>query len=106
MKLVILAIFAAIVMAACLPDVATELSEKEARALIEREVLNICEGRSTNYIGNVLDSVDRSQAITTRDWWIFQIPLAGSEDPKEALVFPSKIVSGPFIVELETRTCG
>ena len=106
MKLVFIAILAAVAMAACLPDVATELSEQEARALIEREVLNICEGRSTNFISNILQSVDRSVAITTRDWWVFNILLASSGEPKEALVFPSKIVSGPFIVELETRTCG
>ena len=106
MKLVFIGIFAAFFMAACLPDVATELSEQEARALIEREVLSICQGRSTNFISSILASVDRSEAVTTRDWWVFKIHMAGSEEPKDTLVFPSKIVSGPFIVELETRTCG
>lgn len=106
MKLVLIAIIAAFIMAACLPDVATELSEQEARALIEREVLNICDGRSTNFISNILASVDRSTAVTTRDWWIFTIDMAGSDEPQDALVFPSKIVSGPFIVRLITQTCG
>ena len=105
MKLVFIAIFAAVMMAACLPDVATELSEEEARALIEREVLNVCEGRSTNFISNILTSVDNSQAIATRDWWIFRIQMVAGEEPKEARVFPSKIVSGPFVVALVTQYC-
>ncbi len=105
MKFVFLAIFAAILMAACLPDVATELSEEEARALIEREVLNVCEGRSTNFISNILNSVERSEAIATRDWWIFKVQMAAGEEPKEARVFPSNMVSGPFIVNLVTQTC-
>lgn len=106
MKLVFIAIFAALLMAACLPDVATELSEEEARALIEREVLNTCDGRSTNFISGILASVEASQATPTRDWWVFSISMSGSDVPLESRVFPSKIVSGPFVVHLVTQACG
>ena len=106
MKFVFIAIVAVFVMAACLPDVATELSEQEARALIEREVLNICDGRSTNFITVILNSVERSEAIATRDWWEFSIDMTGTGEPKTARVFPSKIVAGPFVVELVTQSCG
>jgi hypothetical protein len=106
MKFVFIAIFAALLITACLPDVGTELSEEEARALIEREVLNTCDGRSTNFISGILASVSNSTAVSSRDWWTFSINMSGSEVPLEALVFPSKIVSGPFVVHLVTQACG
>ena len=106
MKFVFIAIVAVFVMAACLPDVATELSEQEARALIEREVLNVCKTRSTNFVSAILSSVERSEAVATRDWWEFTIVMVGSGELKTARVFPSKIVSGPFVVELVTQSCG
>jgi hypothetical protein len=106
MKFVFIAIFAALLMTACLPDVGTELSEEEARALIEREVLNTCDGRSTNFISGILASVGNSTAIPSQDWWTFSISMTGSDVPLEARVFPSKIVSGPFVVHLVTQACG
>jgi hypothetical protein len=106
MKIAFIAIFAALLMAACLPDVGTELSEEEARALIEREVLNTCDGRSTNFISGILASAGNSTAVASRDWWTFSINMSGSEVPLEARVFPSKIVSGPFVVHLVTQACG
>ena len=99
-------VIASLALIACLPDVSTELPEPEARALIENQVLNICGKRSTNFISNIMISVQASEAIATRDNWIFNISLPGAAKSMEALVFPSKIVSGEFVVELRTYPCG
>ena len=90
---------------ACLPDVSTELSEPEARALIEREVLNVCKGKSPTIIANLLNSVQDAEPLATRDNWIFSLNVADTQDELETYVFPSKIVSGPFVVHLQTDTC-
>ena len=106
MKLTLLvAVLAAIGLMACLPDVSTELSEPEARALIEREVLNICAGKSNTIISSLLTSVEAAEPLATRDNWIFTLNVADSPEELETLVFPSKIVSGPFVVHLKTDTC-
>ncbi len=90
---------------ACLPNVSTELSEPEARALIEREVLNICGGKSNTIIANLLSSVEVAEPVATRDNWIFTLAAPGETGTLETYVFPSKIVSGPFIIHLQTDTC-
>ena len=90
---------------ACLPNVSTELSEPEARALIEREVLNICRNKSNTIITNLLNSVEAAEPVATRDNWIFTMDVPGANERMDTLVFPSKIVSGPFVVQLQTDTC-
>lgn len=90
---------------ACLPNVSTELSEPEARALIEREVLNICGGKSNTIITNMLMSVQSAEPVATRDNWIFTMAVPGGAGELETLVFPSKIVSGDFVVHLKTDVC-
>lgn len=90
---------------ACLPNVSTELSEPEARALIEREVLNICRNKSNTIIANMLNAVERAEPLATRDNWIFTLNVPGAAGELETLVFPSKIVSGTFVVHLQTDTC-
>ena len=100
-----IAVLAAFGLIACLPNVSTELSEPEARALIEREVLNICGGKSTTIISSLLNSVEAAEPVATRDNWIYTLNVADSPEELETLVFPSKIVSGPFIVHLKTDTC-
>ena len=50
MKLLALLVVVSIGLIACLPDVSTELSDLEARAILEREVLNLCEERSQTVI--------------------------------------------------------
>lgn len=104
-RLLLVAVLATIGLMACLPDVSTELSEPEARALIEREVLNVCRGKSTTIIASLLNSVERAQPLATRDNWIFTLDVADSQEELETYVFPSKIVSGPFVVHLQTDTC-
>ena len=104
-RTLLIAVVAIIGLMACLPDVSTELSEPEARALIEREVLNICKGKSNTIIASLLNSVEDAGPLATRDNWIFTLNVADSQDELETYVFPSKIVSGPFVVHLQTDTC-
>ena len=104
-RTLLIAALAMIGLIACLPDVSTELSEPEARALIEREVLNVCKGKSTTIIANLLNSVQDAEPLATRDNWIFSLNVADTQDELETYVFPSKIVSGPFVVHLQTDTC-
>ena len=104
-RTLLIAALAMIGLMACLPDVSTELSEPEARALIEREVLNVCRGKSTTIIANLLNSVQDAEPLATRDNWIFSLNVADTQDELETYVFPSKIVSGPFVVHLQTDTC-
>ena len=104
-RTLLIAVLATLGLMACLPNVSTELSEPEARALIEREVLNICRGKSNTIISNLLNSVEGAEPLATRDNWIFTMGVAGSQEELETYVFPSKIVSGPFVVHLQTDTC-
>jgi hypothetical protein len=104
-RTLLIAVFATLGLLACLPDVSTELSEPEARALIEREVLNVCRGKSTTIISKLLNSVEGAEPLATRDNWIFTLDVADSQEDLETYVFPSKIVSGPFVVHLQTDTC-
>lgn len=106
MKLsLLILVVAALGLMACLPNVSTELSEPEARALIEREVLSICSGKSNTIISNMLDAVEASEPLATRDNWIFTMDVPGAAEELETLVFPSKIVGGSFVVHLRTDTC-
>ena len=104
-RVLLIAVLALIGLTACLPNVSTELSEPEARALIEREVLNICRGKSNTIIANLLTSVKAAEPLATRDNWIFTMNVADAQEEMETLVFPSKIVSGTFVVHLQTDTC-
>ncbi len=104
-RTLLIAVLATIGLMACLPNVSTELSEPEARALIEREVLNICKGKSNTIIANLLDTVEGAEPLATRDNWIFTMSVPDASEELETLVFPSKIVSGTFVVHLQTDTC-
>ncbi len=104
-RTLLIAILAALGLMACLPNVSTELSEPEARALIEREVLNVCRNKSTTIISNLLNAIEDAEPVATRDNWIFTMNVADSQEELETLVFPSKIVSGTFVVHLQTDTC-
>ena len=106
MKFLALLAVGIVVLAACLPDVSTELSDLEARAILEREVLNLCKTRSQTVITNVINSIQEAEATPSRDHWEFVVTAPGSGKRLEALVFPSRIVSGSFIREIQTRTCG
>ena len=105
MKLLALLVVVSIGLIACLPDVSTELSDLEARAILEREVLTLCKTRSQTVITGVINSIQDAQAIATRDHWVFSMTAVGSGKTFEALVFPSRVVSGSFIREIQTRTC-
>ena len=106
MKLLALLAVGIVVLAACLPDVSTELSDLEARAILEREVLTLCQTRSQTVITSIVNSIQDAQATPARDHWEFVITMQGSGKTFDALVFPSRIVSGSFIREIQTRTCG
>ena len=106
MKFLILIVLATLGLVACLPNVSTEMSEPEARAVLQRDILSVCSSiNSPTLINNILTAVERSEAIATRDNWIFMVRLSNNEEPLEALVFPSRVVAGSFATELMTRTC-
>ncbi len=106
MKILALLVVGLIVLVACLPDVSTELSDLEARAILERDVLNLCRDRNQTVITGIINSIQEAEATPTRDHWKFEITATGSGKKLEALVFPSRIISGSFIREIQTRTCG
>ena len=106
MKILALLVVGSIALLACLPDVSTELSDLEARAILERDVLNLCRDRSQTLITGIIDAIQNAEATPTRDHWVFEVTAPGSGKKLEALVFPSRIVSGSFIREIQTRTCG
>ena len=76
-RTLLIAVVAIMGLMACLPNVSTELSEPEARALIEREVLNICGGKSNTIIASLLKSVEAAEPLATRDNWILHAECGG-----------------------------
>lgn len=105
MKILILITLATFGLVACLPNVSTEMSEPEARAVLQRDILTVCSTVSSPaLINNILVAVERSEAIATRDNWIFKVRLTSNQE-LEALVFPSRVVAGSFSTEIMTRTC-
>ncbi len=106
MKLLMLALLAAVSLAACLPNVSRDISEPEARAILEREVLNLCkDSRSTAGLSTMLHSIDTAEAVPSKDHWAFHVTPESSVGELEALVFPSRIVSGSYIRHVQTRSC-
>ena len=106
MKLIILLIIGIVGLTACLPDVSTEVSEIEARAILEDEVIDICKStQSSEGLNRVLVTVDSADIRATRDFWVFRMTPSTSTGELEALVFPSKIVAGSYIRYLKTRIC-
>jgi hypothetical protein len=95
-----------VALTACLPDVSTELSEIEARAILEDEVIDICSStHSSEGLNRILVSVDEARIKATRDFWVFELTPSVVTGELEAMVFPSNIVAGSYVRYLKTRIC-
>ena len=106
MRLIVLCLVAMLALMACLPDVSTVLEEIEARAMLENEIIDLCENdQSSSGLSNLLGAVDGAGAIAARHHWAFRMTVSASSEELEALVFPSGVVSGSFIRFLRTRGC-
>ena len=91
---------------ACLPDVSTETSELEARAILEDQVINTCKNnQSPEALTRILTTLDTASAEPTRDFWVFKLTPSVATGELEALVFPSKIVTGSYVRYVKTRIC-
>ena len=89
MKLGVLLLVIPFLLLACLeltPNVSTDFSEIEARAVFEREIRRVCDHKKSR-IPNILAEIDVAEAEPTTDHWIFSVR------SQEALVFESGVVS-------------
>lgn len=87
--------------AACLqltPNVATDFSEIEARAVFEAKVRSMCDHKKAR-IPAILASIEASEATPTVDHWMF-----GVED-MEAQVFPSGLITGEYYDHIQENLC-
>ena len=86
---------------ACLeltPNVSTDFSEIEARAVFEMKVREMCEHRKSR-IHAILSEIEESEAVTTIDHWLFTI------EDLEAQVFPSGLITGDYHRHLQEDRC-
>lgn len=86
---------------ACLeltPNVSTDFSEIEARAVFEAKVRQMCDHRKAR-IPAILTSIDESEPMPTIDHWIFSI------DDLEAQVFPSGLITGEYHRHIQENLC-
>ena len=87
--------------AACLeltPNVSTDFSEIEARAVFESEVRTMCDHKKSR-IPAILRSIQGSDAMPTIDHWVFTL------GEMEAQVFPSGLVTGEFHRHIQESLC-
>lgn len=106
MKLFVIVSLSLFALVACLPDVSTETSELEARAILEDEMINICRGsQSSEGLNRTLEILDAARVSPTRDFWVFKVTPSVATGELEALVFPSKIVTGSYVRYMKTRVC-
>lgn len=102
MKLAAVLLFVTFLTTACLeltPNVSTDFSEIEARAVLEDKIREICSDNNSR-IPRLLAMVDSSEAEPTTDHWIFEL------EGREALVFKSRVVAGDYIKMVKDQVCG
>ena len=90
-----------LLLAACLeltPNVSTEFSEIEARAVFESKVRSMCDHKKSR-IPAILRSIEDSEAMPTIDHWIFTL------DKMEAQVFPSGLITGDYHNHIQESLC-
>ena len=105
-KLIVLLFVGVIGLTACLPDVSTETSELEARAILEDKVISVCKAsQSAEALNRILQVLDTASIQPTRDFWVFSVTPSPAAGEMEVLVFPSKIVTGSYVRYLQTRIC-
>ncbi len=87
--------------AACLeltPNVSTEFSEIEARAVFESKVRSMCDHKKSR-IPAILRSIEGSGATPTINHWIFTV------EEMEAQVFPSGLITGEYHRHIQESLC-
>ena len=90
-----------LLLAACLeltPNVSTDFSEIEARAVFESKVRGMCDHKKSR-IPAILKSVEAAEAMPTIDHWIFTV------EDTEAQVFPSGLITGEYHRHIQESLC-
>ncbi len=90
-----------LLLAACLqltPNVATDFSEIEARAVFESGVRDMCDHKKSR-IPAILISIEESKAVPTIDHWLFTI------GDLETQVFPSGLITGDYHNHIQENLC-
>ena len=88
-------------LAACLeltPNVSTDFSEIEARAVFDSKVRDMCEHKKSR-IPAILRSIEAAEAMPTIDHWVFAI------EDMEAQVFPSGLITGDYHSHIQENLC-
>ncbi len=88
-------------LAGCLeltPNVSTDFSELEAKALFESGVRQMCEHKKSR-IPAIVSKIDAAEGTATIDHWIFVI------DDRDAQVFPSGLITGEYHRHIQTALC-
>ena len=88
-------------LAACLeltPNVSTDFSEIEARAVFDSKVRDMCEHKKSR-IPAILRSIEAAEATPTIDHWIFAV------EDMEAQVFSSGLVTGDYHRHIQEELC-
>ena len=102
MKLAILPLLLLpLLIAACLeltPNISTDFSEIEARAVFESEVRDMCDQRKSR-IPAILRSIEEGSAVPTIDHWIFTV------EEMEVKVFPSGLITGDYHRYIQEGLC-
>ena len=90
-----------LLLAACLeltPNVSTDFSEIEARAVFDSKVRDMCDHKKSR-IPAILRSIEAAEAMPTIDHWIFAV------EDMEAQVFPSGLVAGDYHRHIQEELC-
>ncbi len=101
MRLALLILMAPLLFTACLeltPTVSTDFSETEARAVFQSEVRRVCDHKKSRIPG-VFAIFEEAPATAITDRWVFDV------EGREALVFPSGVVAGPYFDHLRANLC-
>ena len=88
-------------LAACLeltPNVSTDFSEIEARAVFDSKVRDLCEHKKSR-IPAILRSIEAAEATPTIDHWLFAV------EDTEAQVFPSGLITGDYYGHIQENLC-
>lgn len=91
----------ALLATACLeftPNVSTDFSEIEARAVFEAKVRSMCDHKKSR-IPAILQRIEDAEAMPTIDHWIFTF------QDIEAQIFPSGLVTGEFHRHIQEDLC-
>lgn len=100
-KAILLLLALPILLAACLeltPNVSTDFSEIEARAVFDSKVRDMCDHKKSR-IPAILRSIEAAEATPTIDHWIFAV------EDMEAQVFQSGLVTGDYHRHIQEGLC-